>query len=102
MSITMRTRSIKYILLIFSLTGFILFFPVRFSDTNCCLGDVLSLFGLQHGMETMVHYHGDASRLLHRYVFPFGLLWWISIALGYWNLKQLLHQRTREKYEESA
>ncbi|NIA28992.1 MAG: hypothetical protein GWP06_03655 [Actinobacteria bacterium] len=93
---------IKYLLLIFSLAGFILFFPMRFSNNDCCLGDVLSLFGNQHSMETTAHHNGDVGYLLHRYVFPFGLLWWTSIALGYWNLKQLIHQRTREKYEESA
>lgn len=96
----MRTNSIKYLLLILSFAGFILFFPVHFSDDECCLGDTLSPLNLQYTLSSASH-HG-ADDLLHRYVFPFGLFWWTSIALGFWSLKQLITQRTRKKYEQSA
>ena len=96
------------ILLILCLVGFILFFPFRFGDNQCCLGEVL--FGGKwlhlHGQNELLAMESvDPHSLVLCYVFPFGFLWWFSIALGIWSISQLkkrnlkgLHERLSERF----
>ncbi len=79
-------KYIHYIIFCFSLIGFILFFPARFHQNSSCLGDQWRLMG-EHRVQQ--HSFMEPNRMLHRYVFPFGVLWWASIAAGYWSFKNL-------------
>ena len=93
----------KTIILIFliSLIGFVLFFPVRFSDYDCCLGDLWTIFG-NHFHADPQHHHGAHGSLVQRYFFPFGILWWSSIALGYWSIRRLTKKNTKGQNEHFA
>ena len=91
-------KYVNYIILSLSIICFILFFPVRFSHNQCCLGDVMSIVDVYHSEQHMLMDQDSAHRMLHRYLIPFGLLWWASIGAGYWGIKNL---RMREKYDQT-
>ncbi len=84
-----KKKSLFRIILVLSVLGIILFFPLRYNGSDCCLGDGLSRLFLFNGAELKPHHPGDAHQLMMHYVFPFGFLWWSSIALAYWSFKIL-------------
>ena len=65
---------IRYGLLILALAAFAVFFPLKYSSGHTCLGE--RLFS---PVAAMGRYHPDA--MLHHYLFPYGVIWWISIGV---------------------
>jgi len=82
---------IKFWLLALSLTGIILFFPINIADTFTCLGHkylVESVPDRETAAENLsgdnhagMIKHPDKRQMVDEYIFPFALLWWISIAV---------------------
>jgi len=98
----MKNQKTTILIFTISLIGFALFFPARFSDNECCLGDLWTIFG-NHFHTGIEHQHGahhhDGGLLVHRYLFPFGFLWWSSIALGYWSIRRLMNKNMKGQNE---
>ena len=73
----MKTERIKryMIILLFGLAGLIMFFPFNFKNGQTCMMDRL--------LNSPLYTRHDLTyeTRLHRYVVPYGLLWWGSIGL---------------------
>lgn len=105
------TTQKKYIaLLLLSLIGFVLFFPIPFGENDCCLGDMWTVFGKTfhhahgHHHETAHHsgLHHEGADRAHRYFFPFGVLWWSSLALGWLSIRRLTIKNQKGQDEDIA
>ena len=82
-------KVITIFILLIGLIGLVIFFPIHFADNECCVAEVLAYkMNYAHKM----HFNRDFTdhhQLAKHYVVPFGLLWWSSIGLVYFNLKKL-------------
>ena len=65
---------IRYGLLILALAVFAFFFPLKYSSGHTCLGERWFT-----SVPTMGRHTADA--MLHHYMFPYGVIWWASIAV---------------------
>jgi hypothetical protein len=61
-----------------AIAGVILFFPMNFSNEHTCLLDLIVHAAATASNPEAPHAH--PSELLRHYLFPYGLLWWSSIA----------------------
>ncbi len=95
-------QKIYIALLLLSLIGFVLFFPVRLAEKDCCLGDQWRIFGNEyhHKLERMDHGDHQAMPLVHCYFFPFGVLWWSSLALGWLSIRRLTNKNEKGQDED--
>ncbi|OGC07431.1 hypothetical protein A2V82_10690 [candidate division KSB1 bacterium RBG_16_48_16] len=100
------TKLKLYIVLGVSIIGFVVFFPFKVDDDNCCLGEAMSAahpaHQQNHAHENMEQHKRDYHHLARQYVFPYGLLWWASILLGYWSVSRLYKERKADKHDLEA
>lgn len=89
-----KNKKIKILLLLTGMTGFILFFPVRIQTNNSCIGEKLSLF--TNNRITLNEAH---CQLPQHYIVPYGILWWFSIVVTFWNIKLLTQNKKVKKNE---
>lgn len=87
----MKNVILKYSIrpLIIGLLGMVLFFPYKFHNGQTCIIDRWLNHPIQH--ETTISF----ETRLHRYVLPYGLLWWSSIGLVVVELLRTRYPRNR-------
>jgi hypothetical protein len=93
-----------FALLAISLVGFVLFFPIKVDRNSCCLGEAMASAHAtsqqHHAHANMMQHARDHRHLARQYLFPYGFLWWGSIALGYWSVTKLINERKTEHSEK--
>ena len=95
----MLKKKKKYflMLLVFAITGFIIFFPWKFENGNTCMADqYIGRHDLHASMNT------NYEMRIKNYTIPYGLVWWASIALIAYILFVLSKSRiSKQKSEKS-
>jgi hypothetical protein len=104
----MKSTKVKFLillLLIIGIAGSILFFPVNIKNRHTCLGHKLmnnqqqELNKLDSDQNSMIHHtitsghEGHQSLLLQRYVYPFGIFWWLSLGTVFGVIYLLFYRR---------
>ena len=70
-----KRRKLNSYLVGFMLLLFVLLFPVKFKDGCTCLADRYLPIN-----KSSIQIRGDSDRMVRRYIFPFGIIWWISLG----------------------
>jgi len=90
----MRIKSMTKImvLLVIGMAGSILFFPMRINEQRSCLMDSFVNAG------TSAEFHADHDHtgmevMAQKYIFPYGLLWWLSVAITYFSIRSLTKRK---------
>ncbi len=107
----LNVRSVlhRILLIAVGLIGAILFFPVNLNNTHTCLCDkLIQSAGHTHMIPKppnvssnspeasyLASSHGG-HQMLNRYLVPYALLWWISLALVGWQV-MVIRKKTIEK-----
>jgi hypothetical protein len=64
------------ILLVFAIAGFVIFFPWKFENGSTCMADQ---FAGRHELHESININYETR--IKNYIIPYGLMWWVSIAL---------------------
>lgn len=71
-----QQHKIGILLILFGLFGIILFFPWKFENGSTCVAD--DYFNVK---STVHPVNMNYEMRMHRYILPYGFLWWLSIAI---------------------
>ena len=83
-----KSVTINITLLIIGLAGIILYFPCKFESEQTCL---FEHFNRTTEPVTEVNRSSDyAHEMARHYVFPFGVIWWLSIAILWLSVADLI------------
>lgn len=80
---------------IVGLCGVISFFPVSKCHQHTCLFEHL-MTDCKSGAE-----HSSMAELLRHYLLPYGLLWWLSIAMTTLAIVYIVRQHRHENFQRS-
>ena len=89
-------KSIIISILLIALLGAIMFFPINIKSGKTCLFHIL-LAGDEENFPGPVPYVERAHIMLHRYLAPFGFIWWFSLAMLALSIYHLKKSRIKSK-----
>lgn len=93
-----KNKSIIISILLIAIVGTVIFFPLNMKSGKTCLFHRL-FGGDEENLPGHVPYAERAHIMLHRYLSPFGFIWWLSLAvlaLGIYQLKKSTIKSKRE------
>ena len=108
----MKYTKIKFLMLLFliiGIAGSILFFPVNIKDRYTCLGHKLmnnqpqEFNKLDSHKNSMIHPTTTSDQadhhnlLLQKYVYPFGIFWWLSVGVVSLGIYMLFYRRSNNR-----
>ncbi len=95
----MNTMKILTLLLVIGIAGSIFFFPMRIDVQRSCLMD--SFINAHAPMESHAgHSHTGMEAMAQKYILPYGLLWWLSLAITYMSIRRMAKARRRRGKSE--
>ena len=83
-----KINKIQMILLLVLLAVFVICFPVKYAAGHTCLADYLASHEPVSGLHPL-----SFGAMRARYVFPFGLIWWASIGVLFWEFFKLQNKK---------
>ncbi len=85
------------LIIIPGLIGVFLFFPVNLGDVYTCLFHRIFFQGVGSNPEfsgfSSASAMVDHSHLVRKYLMPFGIIWWFSLALVGWGIFRFRNKR---------
>lgn len=94
----LKNNSILVAILLIAMVGTVMFFPLNMKSGKTCLFH-RTFGGDEDYIRGHVPYAERAHAMLHRYLAPYGFIWWLSLAVVALSIYQLKKSNTKSNRE---